>query len=163
MFYEYDKCSICPMNHKLVLFKSLFIFLVVYTIQNFNRFYGIYRSDNNVPLEEYSIVETLSVPQPSPEPTTTQQPLLTDQPQSTKLPQLTETATANRKATISKYATINFWDILYAFIPLTPNVRNPHCIWLITHHFIVCEAISKLQTILIKLIHFKLFTILCHR
>jgi len=48
------------------------------------------RSDNNVPLEEYSIVETLSVPKPSPEPTTIQQPLLTDQLQSAKLPQSTE-------------------------------------------------------------------------
>ena len=48
------------------------------------------RSDNIVPLEEYSIVETLSVPQPSPEPTVAQQPLVTDQLQSAKLPQSTE-------------------------------------------------------------------------
>jgi len=55
------------------------------------------RSDNNVPLEEYSIVETLSVP--SPEPTTTHHPRnqlqstqevrVTDQVQSTQQPQST--------------------------------------------------------------------------
>ena len=42
------------------------------------------RSDNNVPLEEYSIVETLSVPQPLPEPTTIHHPRPTNQLQSTQ-------------------------------------------------------------------------------